>query len=150
MNRRRLGQMAGWCLWAMLVSVGGCGGGGSTPQAPTTLTGAWSFSGQNAASTNIWSVGFQLTQQGTNVTSQPIAGQNGGEFQGATITANTFQGQIVGMTVPVALSCNLGTLTVNVTGTVATNWNSMSGTWTSQGAGLNMCPESGTWTATRE
>lgn len=135
-----------------LGSVYGCGYSGSNYRAPqntTSLTGNWQFT-------------YTSSKAGsTPVTVSGTLTQNGGNFSGTMTVSNScatsgmISGTLSGYTLSGTLSetpTAANTETISITGTVATTYNSASGTYqvtSATGTCAAAMGDRGTWTGTR-
>lgn len=125
-----------------LLFVSGCGSGSQSTSPTLNVSGQWQIttSTGGAGALTLNQQGTQVTGSGseTDFVNAQISGTVTGNSLTATMTA-TYDGpdQCIGLSNPV---------TINLTGTVAADGNSISGQFATQQSCLNF---SGTWTATK-
>lgn len=116
------------------VFVSGCGGNGSSSQAPT-MTGTWSFSGNSQSSIgHQYSGTASIQQTGSSITgSMPLSGS-------PCATQASISGSVADTDLNMQFNEDSITtgperviITVNLTGTLNSDYTSASGTYTSSG-----------------
>jgi len=147
-RRQREGEMKSFVSIAVLIflgwSISGCGSYSSkSSQNHLNLAGTWKFtyvSSRGGSAT----VSGTLTQTGSNFSGAMT-------ITGSCATSGTISGTISGYALTGTLT-ETSPETINVTGTVATNYNSVSGTYQVMSA-TDICAgasgDTGTWSGTR-